>query len=370
MPKLTFYPLGNADCCLVDLANGKKLLFDYAAKRNPDDPEDLRVDLPKLLRNDLTAAKRKGYDVVAFSHLDDDHIRGASDFFWLEHAEKYQGDERIKIGTLWVPAAAIIEEGCEDEDKIIRVEARHRLLTGKGIRVFSRPEALKDWLENNGLSLEDRRGLFTDAGQIVPDFSKTADGVEFFVHSPFASRLDDGSVLDRNTDALALQATFICDGVETKFILSSDLDHECFRRIVKITKIKKNESRLEWDVFKLPHHCSYTALSPEKGDEKTKPIPEVAWLFETQGLERGIVVSTCKPIPSNDDDDQPPHRQAANYYKELMGNKGGAFKATMEHPNKISPEPLVINIDSSKATIEKRFSSGAAAIVSRPLRAG
>jgi len=29
MHRLTFYPLGNADCCLIDLANGQKILFDY-----------------------------------------------------------------------------------------------------------------------------------------------------------------------------------------------------------------------------------------------------------------------------------------------------------------------------------------------------
>ena len=33
MPRLTFYPLGNADTCLIDLANGKKVLFDFADMR-------------------------------------------------------------------------------------------------------------------------------------------------------------------------------------------------------------------------------------------------------------------------------------------------------------------------------------------------
>lgn len=354
----------------MDLINGKKLLFDFAAKHNADDSDDTRCDLPKLLKDDLASSKRTSYDVTAFSHLDDDHIHGASEFFYLEHAEKYQSEDRIKMDELWVPAAAIIEEGCEDEDRIIRAEARYRLLAGKGIRVFSRPEALHDWLAEHGLTVEDRRTLFTDAGQIVPGFTKEGDGVEFFAHSPFASRLDDGSVLDRNLDALALQATFLVDRIETKLILSSDLDHECFKQIVKITKFKKNEVRLEWDIFKLPHHCSYTALSPDKGKEKTIPIEEVKWLFETQGKEKGIVISTSKPIPANDDDNQPPHRQAANYYKDLMANKSGNFKVTMEHPSEGSPEPLVINIDGSKATIEKRFASGISVITSRPSRAG
>src|SRR5689334_18239686 len=119
MPKLTFYPLGNADCSLIDLANGKKILSDFANVRNPDDPNDVRIDLAKALREDLKTAKRRDYDVVVFSHLDADHICGASDFFHLEHAAKYQGGDRVKIGILWVPAAAIVEEGCDDEDRIL-----------------------------------------------------------------------------------------------------------------------------------------------------------------------------------------------------------------------------------------------------------
>jgi hypothetical protein len=36
-------------------------------------------------------ANRNYYDVVAFTHLDDDHICGSFSFFYLEHASKYRG---------------------------------------------------------------------------------------------------------------------------------------------------------------------------------------------------------------------------------------------------------------------------------------
>jgi hypothetical protein len=100
MPKLTFYPLGNADCCLIDLANGKKILFDYANMRDPNDEDDRRFDLPKALREDLEAAERDYYDAVAFTHLDNDHYKGASSFFWLRHDPKYQLKDRIKINLM------------------------------------------------------------------------------------------------------------------------------------------------------------------------------------------------------------------------------------------------------------------------------
>ena len=56
--KLTIYPLGNADCCLIDLENRQKILFDYANVRDSDDDDDLRIDLPEKLREDLEAAKK------------------------------------------------------------------------------------------------------------------------------------------------------------------------------------------------------------------------------------------------------------------------------------------------------------------------
>jgi len=138
MHRLTFYPLGNADCCLIDLANGQKILFDYADIRCEDDSEDLRIALGEELRKNLKDANRDFVDVVAFTHLDNDHICKSSEFFHLEHAEKYQGEGRIKIRELWIPAAAVIEEGCTDEDRIIRSEARHRLRKWKrSSRVFT-----------------------------------------------------------------------------------------------------------------------------------------------------------------------------------------------------------------------------------------
>jgi hypothetical protein len=365
MPKVTFFPLGNADCSLIDLAGGQKLLFDYAAVRNPSDDQDRRIDLPKVLRQDLEATGRKSYDVVAITHLDKDHYAGASDFFYLEHAEKYQDEDRVKIDCLWVPAAVIVEKRPDDpEARIIQAEAQHRLLQGKRVRVFSRPDTLRDWLREHGLSVEDRTHLITDAGRLVPGFTKSKQGAEFFVHSPFARRLDDGTVVDRNTNSLVVQATFQCGETETKAILSADADHEILTAIVEVTRYKKNESRLEWDIFKLPHHCSYLALGPDRGKDKTVPVPEVQWLLEEQGRKGGVIVSPSSLIPSTDGD-QPPHRQAAAYYREVASQLDGEFKVTMEHPQISAPALLVISICDFGATIEKQVIPAATVITER-----
>jgi len=370
MPKMTVFPLGNADTTLLDLAGGEKILFDYANRRDAENDDDKRCDLPAELRKDL--GQRNYYDVVAFTHLDQDHYDGMTNFFYLDHDPAYQGKvdgkERIRMNMMWVPAAVITEEMEEEESKVVQAEARHRLKKKKGIRVFSSPDRLKDWLKDNRMKLEDIGGLITDAGGTIPGFTLDEQGVEFFVHSPFATRQDDNDLEVRNDDALVVQATFRVDGVETKVLLFADITHDVISDIANVTKYHENESRLEWHVFKLAHHCSYTAIGPEKGDNKTESTDEVEWLFREQGQDGGILISTSKPIPTKgsdeDKDVQPPHREAANYYREVADEKNGEFVVTMEHPRVSAPKPLVIEIDRFRATIKKSVVVGAAAVAS------
>jgi len=358
MHKMTFFSLGNADCCRIDLECGKKLLFDFADTCDPEDENDLRCYLPKELREDLDACNRDYFDVVAFSHLDKDHFSGATEFFYLEHDKKYQGEDRIKMNVMWVPAALITEQGPDDDEaRILQKEARHRFREEKGIRVFSRPERLRQWCEENGIKLDDRVRMITDAGELAPEFLLSTDKVEFFVHSPFAVRQDENTVEDRNEDSLVMQVTFEIDRVQTKAMLSADSTHEILSDIVGITRNKGNDHRLEWDIAKLPHHCSYLSIGPEKGQSTTKAVEQVEWLYKEQGQDGAIAVSTSKPIPEagtdEDKDDQPPHRQAAEYYREVATDLRGQFVVTMEYPTPKAPKPIVIEIGRTKGTLKK-----------------
>ena len=366
MVTLTFFNLGCADTCRINLRDGRRMLIDYANMRDPNDDSDKRCDLPKLLSDDLKEAKLKGYTVVAFTHLDDDHVKGASEFFEFDHADKYKGGDRKKIETMWVPAAAITETNLKDDAWTIRQESRHRLIKGYGIRVFSRPERLKDFLEENGLTIEERKGCFVDAGKLVPDFKLDTDGVEFFVHSPHAKRTDERGVEDRNGDSIVFQARFSEGGMITDAFFASDVDHEVLGEIVDITKHYNNHDRLHWNVYKLPHHCSYTAIGQEKGEDKTEPTEQIEWLCETQGEKRGYIISPSKPIPKKgtkeDEDVQPPHRQAANYYREDV-IESDRLLVTMSEPNERKPEPIVIEIGGDGAVKKALGASGAAIIV-------
>ena len=338
MHTLRFFPEGNADTCLIELENERIIVYDYANMADPDDKSDKRIDLaPEIKR---AAGDNRFVDVLAFSHLDKDHFNRATELFWLEHAEKYQSDDRIKAGTVWVPAAAIIEPGITDEGRVLRQEARHRLKKGKGIRVFSSPGALNDWLKDEGIDPKDRAHLITIAGELAPEFTLESDGVEFFVHSPFAEHGDTGV---RNDGALFMQATFEVEKRKTRLILAADCGYEVLEAIIRLTKAHSNEERLIADINNIPHHCSYLSLAEEKGDDETKPSTAIKWYYEEMSASGVLFVSTSDRIPAGDTT-QPPHKQAANYYKRVARNCAGEFLVTMEHPTALAPKPMVIEI--------------------------
>ena len=362
MHKVRFYPVGNGDCSQIVLDNGKRLLFDYCHRRKGEDADDPRIDLEAALSAELATAGRKGFDVVALTHLDDDHIANSTEFFYLEHAKKYQDYHRKRIDELWVPAAAILEKGLTGEAAVWRSEARHRLKKGTGIRVFSKPSKLKDWLESEGLSLSAREHLITDAGKLVPGFNRVTDEVEFFVHSPFAKDADGETVL-RNESALILHATFEVGGRETRYLIVGDSTWEILEEMVDITRDRGRDERLEWDLYNVPHHCSYRALGPEKGKDRTTPVPNVQWLLDQCQLG-GLAVSSSDPIPTVDTND-PPHRQAAATYRKAIKDKGGRkFVVTMEHPDKKRPKVLEVEIGKFGATLKKLGTVGGAGLTS------
>jgi len=367
---MTFFPLGNADAAeLIWNAARRYCLISrilVTLKTRMTSGATFLMRFVKTLKTVIVTILMSWRSVILILII----LRARQIFFTLEYAKKYQSDERIKMQVMWVPAALITEQSPDDDEaRILQEEARYRFREGKGIRVFSRPERLRKWCEKNDIELDDRLDIISDAGTVAPEFSLDKDKVEFFVHSPFAVRQDENTVEDRNEDSLVLHTTFEIDGVQTKALFLADSTHEVLSQIVDITKAKENHCRLEWDIAKLPHHCSYLSIGPEKGEDKTEAVEQVDWLYGEQGQDGAIAVSTSKPIPTagsdEDEDPQPPHRQAANYYKEITGNLGGQFVVTMEHPTAKAPKPFVIEIGGNKATLKKATATAVITATSR-----
>ena len=375
--RIIFYPVGNGDTSQIILENGKRILMDYRHRKKTEEGEGPEINLKARLKQELKDAGRDSFDVVAFTHSDTDHIENSTEFFELRHAAKYQGEGRIKIDTLWVPAAMVLETGTNGQQSsefvIWRQEARHRLKEGKGIRVFSKPEKLKDWLEENGLTLESRRHLITDAGQLVPEFNIESDGVEFFCHSPFIMHVDDGDDR-RNTASLIFNVRFRKNGANYDYLAVGDSEWSVLEDIVTTTKAHGNMDRLAWDLYNIPHHCSYLALSDEKGEFETIPKPLIKEILMS-GKEGAYIVSSSCPIMDTKEgreQTQPPHIQAKKCYETYRKKTGGAtFLVTMEEPNGTKPEPLEFKVDNLGLSLARAASTAAAILTSKPApRAG
>ena len=127
--RIVFYPVGTGDTSQIILNNGKRILMEYRHQKKPEDGACPEIKLKARLKQELKDAGRDSIDVVAFTHGDKDHIENSTEFFELQHAARYQGDGRIKIDTLWVPAAMVLETATNEEQSsefvIWRQEARH-----------------------------------------------------------------------------------------------------------------------------------------------------------------------------------------------------------------------------------------------------
>lgn len=364
MATLKFFPIGNADTSLIHLNDERLILVDYCNR--PLEEGDKRVDLEGEIRNYLERQNSNEFDLVAFTHADDDHVHGAEEFFWFRSASKYQSSDRVKIKTLAIPACFFLEPGLTGSARVIHDEARFRLKEGKGVLIFGDPEILNDWMKKEGIPPEVAAKCIVHAGTCLPGFDRNNGQAEFFIHSPFSFKMENEDA-PRNNNCLIMHVTFYEGEKEMRLMLGGDGCWEDWINIIYLTKKAGNEIRLNWDVFHVSHHCSYLALSDIKGKHKTTPKPQVDELFNLAG-DNCILISPSDPIPSVDTD-QPPHRQAAAYYQEIaekFGNKEN-FMVTMQWPSISSPKPITIKTTpfGFQRQINPTILGGAASVVER-----
>lgn len=226
---------------------------------------------------------------------------------------------------------------------------------------------LKGWLAEHGLTLQSREHLITDAGRLVPGWNLQTEGIEFFVHSPFAHRHDAG-ITDRNQNCLVMQAVFLHAGCLSRMLITADSEVDDWNLIVDITRAhaEKDPSRmdrLKWDIFKCPHHCSYGAISKEKGVTITRPSDQFGWLLE-QGSRKSVMISSSWAIPKTDET-QPPHFQTYNRYKQTADDLDADLRVTMEHPTANAPGRVVVQIDGSGVMLKKESVAAGVSIISQ-----
>lgn len=361
---ITFYPEGNAECVLLELGNGKRILMDYA---NMHTGESGYINLATEF------ADIDSFDVVMLSHAHEDHVKGAADFFHFDHAIKYQIGKRAKIKELWVSAAFLLDVNLCEDARVIRQEARHRIkeCNGEGLKIFAAPDSLDSWLAENELSTDDSEHPIIHAGTLLDNsIHGLGDEISIFVHAPFSEDFED--VEDRNDPSIVLQLCLKNDTRDTNILITGDTSHEIIDKIVMRSEENNNSQYLEWDLYDIPHHCSHTGFAADRGEDITEPSEDIKRLLGKYGQQNGFLVASCRAFSDvGDDDKQPPHFQAKNAYKEYSKNADGTFKTfftTSEYKGKTNPKPLKFKID--KTGIREDIGISATIINSPAPRAG
>jgi hypothetical protein len=364
MHSVTFYPVGNGDTSLIETKSGKLILMDFYQRQSSTDPTKPEFDVAAALRAKLVAADRNYLDVVAFTHADLDHINGSTNVFHLEHAKTYQGDGRIVIKELWVPAALLLEIENDDvgseELMVWGREARHRLKHKTGIKVFSHPAELTDLITLWDMPVAEIAELIVDAGTVLNTFTLQHDGVEFFVHSPWMQRCDESSAGNkgwRNGAALVFNVRFNAQGQLFDYLVIGDATTHVLDDLVSTTQRKNRADRLQWDLLHIPHHCSYLALADigYKGSYATEPTAKVKELLN-MGKKGSYMICSSEAFQSGKAAEaaiHPPHIQARRTYEAYLQAVGGqALIVTGEHGGIQQPFPVVVQIKKSGLLIQ------------------
>lgn len=370
--QITFYPVKNGDCNLIEFADNTSMLIDcnFKADAEDEDKDDYNV-ISDLLTNKLTK-KRQGLpylNAFVLTHPDQDHCRGFADKFLLginpatkQPKQNDKDNKLILIGELWYSPRVFTEHtgDLSDDAKAFKKEAERRM---------------KLWREKDPTRNKDGNRIriigYSDADKLegIPDECITVPGSElnkvdgmtkagyrFFIHAPFKDDIEGG---DRNSTSIVMQIR-IDAGNKTdagKVFFGGDAEWRIWEKIIEKTN---DDKYLNWNLFEAPHHCSYTFFADNRDEDPQQSSLD----FLGKRVGNGYVVSSSKTIKQNNDN--PPCQKAKNRYIKSLSSED-YFKCTEEDEVQV---PVVFDIKSDgihfKTTEKKNDNSRAASIATTP----
>lgn len=348
---IVFWPVGSGDSSTIVVTDEVLIQVDLndRAKADSDDtPEAPVVDL--LIEALPTVGDRPFLAAFVLTHADQDHCSGFADLL-----------EKATIGELWAtprmwreldgdPDAALCDDAQAFHDEVVRRVDAVKKADSDGDEI-----ALGDRVLVVGYDVDEEKFDYHDLPSeylLKPGMSVTkingddhAGRFEAFIHAPFK----DDAAGARNDTSLSLQVTLTDSdsGQEGKILLFGDLAYDTLTKIFEYSESHDREQYLEWDLLLAPHHCSKKVMYiVEDGSEVLKK--DILESFEKHAREGSVIVASSATIPTVDKaGDNPPHRKAADRYKEYADR----FICTMEWPSADDPSPVVFGIDADGAKI-------------------
>lgn len=340
--KITFYPVNNGDCNLIEFCDGAKMMIDckLSNKAEDDSNDDFNV-INDLLTNKLKTKKHglPYLDAFVLTHPDLDHCLGFKSKFYLkdptrsEPTDKDKDDKLILIGELWYSPRIFTEhtDDLSDDAKAFKKEADRRMKLwksndsnknkpGNRIRIIGYADIDKlDGIPSDRISA---------AGDELNDMDgKERDKYRFFIHAPFKKDIDGDN---RNETSIVMQIRVDADS-ETdagKIIFGGDAEWRIWKKIMEKTS---DDKFLKWNLLETPHHCSYTFFADSRDDDPNQS--SLDFLDKREG--KGYIVSSSKTIKQNSDN--PPCKKAKNRYIEHLYRKNEDYFCCTSEDDKHKP---------------------------------
>ncbi len=349
---VVFWPVGTGDSSTVVVTDQVLIQVDLNDRAKADDDDAPEVPVVDLLVEALPTGSDGRPFLAAFvlTHADKDHCSGFADLL-----------DKATIGELWATPRMwreYLNDGddaglCEDA-KAFHEEVKRRVEAVKKAVAGGEAIALGDRVLVVGYDTDEDKHAYHDLPEeylLKPGISVTKiNGVDqvgrfgAFIHAPFK----DDCAAARNETSLSLQVTLTEDGGQDgKILLFGDLAYETIMKIFNYSEYYDRGQYLEWNLLLAPHHCSkYVMHVREDGNDVLKT--DILEAFERHARDGSVIVASSSPIPPADvDGANPPHKKAAERYKDYTDR----FICTMEWPSVENPSPVVLGIDASGAHV-------------------
>lgn len=332
--KITFYPVKNGDCNLIEFSDATTMMIDCKFRKDSEKENDEYNVIEDLLKNKLTSKKHGLPYLNAFvlTHPDQDHCLGFKEKFYTgSNPEKTQPSDKDKenklilIGELWYSPRVFTEyeDDLSDDALAFREEAERRMelwknndssknKAGNRIRIIGYSDVDNlDGIPSSRISA---------AGEEVNELDGSLkSGYRFFIHSPFKEAIEGGA---RNETSIVFQLRVDAGSTKDagKIFFGGDAEWRVWNKIIEKTS---DDKYLKWNLLEAPHHCSYTFFADSREDD-----PEQSSLdFLDKRDGNGYIVSSSKTIKKNTDN--PPCQKAQNRYIEHLANQDDDyFKCT------------------------------------------
>lgn len=367
--KIVFYPVGNGNMILLKLEDKTTILIDiHVRKKASDDNEKDFYDVMSHLKNNLEIDSQGRYCVDAFvlTHLDEDHIRGLQDNFYLGNIDQYNDTNKEKIiiketwssERFWKRETASIT--LSDDAKAYNKEMRRRAELHKNNGEIIQKEGDRAIILGDDEDDEGYNNIIHKVGQSTSKVNnQTKSNFKINILGPLEQQENEEkeNFETKNRASVIIQIEIIVGTYVNKVLLTGDAEVDVWEYM----REKYNDSLLEYDVLCVPHHCSMGSLG-KKNSEDEYNISDEALDALSQDKDGAIIISSSKEIL--DDDKNPPHYDAKQEYLEILKPKSGEFFCTEEYPNSKNVEPIVIEFTSGGVQLKAGTSIGKVAVAS------